>query len=287
MANPNDLFALDDLQMVTRCPIIAAMADEEHLRAAIDRVYQVSTLETTLDAAVERLRDAAGHGGLQQPRRRRGARSSGSSTRCSEQAIADRASDLHIEPLDATSRSACASTACCTTSRRCRSSVLRPMVSRLKILGGLDIAQNRVRAGRALLAEDRAAVRSTCASSTVPDRRGRGGRAAPARPGPRRPRPREPRAHRRRERARFLPAFHAPQGAVFITGPTGSGKTSTLYAVLSAVNTRDKSIVSVEDPVEYRLDGIKQIQINPRAGVTFPTALRSILRADPDVVLHR
>jgi type IV pilus assembly protein PilB len=76
----------------------------------------------------------------------------------------------------------------------------------------------------------------------------------------------------------------APQGAVFVTGPTGSGKTSTVYAVLSQINGRAKSIVSVEDPVEYRLDGIKQIQINPRAGVEFPNALRSILRADPDIV---
>jgi len=87
------------------------------------------------------------------------------------------------------------------------------------------------------------------------------------------------------EEARFLPAFSAPQGAVFVTGPTGSGKTSTVYAVLSQIKSRDKSIVSVEDPVEYRLNGTKQIQINPRAGVEFPNALRSILRADPDVVV--
>ena len=71
---------------------------------------------------------------------------------------------------------------------------------------------------------------------------------------------------------------------MFIAGPTGSGKTSTIYAVLSEVNTRTKSIVSVEDPVEFRLDGIKQMQINTRAGLTFPTALPTVLRSDPDVV---
>jgi type IV pilus assembly protein PilB len=71
---------------------------------------------------------------------------------------------------------------------------------------------------------------------------------------------------------------------VFVTGPTGSGKTSTLYAALSAISTRDKSIVSVEDPVEYRLSGVRQIQAHPKAGLTFPVALRSILRADPDVI---
>jgi type IV pilus assembly protein PilB len=87
------------------------------------------------------------------------------------------------------------------------------------------------------------------------------------------------------ESERFVTAFHAPQGAIFVTGPTGSGKSSTLYALISSVNTRDKSIVSVEDPVEYRLDGVKQIQINTRAGMTFPSALRSTMRADPDIIL--
>jgi type IV pilus assembly protein PilB len=86
------------------------------------------------------------------------------------------------------------------------------------------------------------------------------------------------------ERDRLLPAFNAPQGAVFVTGPTGSGKTSTLYAFMSEINSAEKSVVSVEDPVEYRVDGIKQIQINVKAGVTFPSALRAVLRADPDVI---
>jgi type IV pilus assembly protein PilB len=86
------------------------------------------------------------------------------------------------------------------------------------------------------------------------------------------------------ERERFIPAFTASQGAVFIAGPTGSGKTSTIYAVLTEVNTRTKSIVSVENPVEFKLDGIKQMQINARVGLTFPTALPTVLRSDPDVV---
>jgi type II secretory ATPase GspE/PulE/Tfp pilus assembly ATPase PilB-like protein len=86
------------------------------------------------------------------------------------------------------------------------------------------------------------------------------------------------------ELARVDPFFRGSQGAVFVTGPTGSGKTSTLYAALGAINTREKSIVSVEDPVEYRLRGVKQVQIHPKAGLTFPTALRSILRIDPDVI---
>jgi type IV pilus assembly protein PilB len=87
------------------------------------------------------------------------------------------------------------------------------------------------------------------------------------------------------ELARFSQSFRVPQGTIVASGPTGSGKTSTLYATLSELNTPDRGIITVEDPVEYRIDGIKQLQIDVKSGLTFPTALRSILRADPDIVL--
>jgi type IV pilus assembly protein PilB len=76
-----------------------------------------------------------------------------------------------------------------------------------------------------------------------------------------------------------------PTGAMLVTGPTGSGKSTTLYASLASVNRPEVNIITVEDPVEYRLAAINQIQINPRAGLTFSTALRSILRSDPDIVM--
>src|SRR5207245_5019295 len=83
----------------------------------------------------------------------------------------------------------------------------------------------------------------------------------------------------------FAVAFHKPYGAILVTGPTGSGKSTTLYATLNQINSPDRNIITVEDPVEYRLAGINQVQVNNRAGLTFASALRSILRADPDVVL--
>ena len=76
-----------------------------------------------------------------------------------------------------------------------------------------------------------------------------------------------------------------PTGALLVTGPTGSGKSTTLYAALAEINRPEINIITVEDPVEYRLGAINQVQINPRAGLTFATALRSILRSDPDVVM--
>src|SRR5581483_4560860 len=76
-----------------------------------------------------------------------------------------------------------------------------------------------------------------------------------------------------------------PTGALLVTGPTGSGKSTTLYAALNQINRPEINIITIEDPVEYRLPGTNQMQINARAGLTFATALRSILRSDPDVVM--
>jgi type IV pilus assembly protein PilB len=162
-------------------------------------------------------------------------------------------------------------------------SVLRPLVSRLKVLSGLDIAQSRLPQDGRFSVQVRNR-RIDVRVATVPTSAGeavvlrlldpkRGNLNL------------EALRLSAEELVRFEPAFRSAQGAVFACGPTGSGKTSTLYSVLNEISTRDKSIVSVEDPVEYRFDGVKQIQINPRAGLTFPLALRSILRADPDVVL--
>ncbi|MDP1848415.1 MAG: GspE/PulE family protein [Solirubrobacteraceae bacterium] len=87
------------------------------------------------------------------------------------------------------------------------------------------------------------------------------------------------------ERERFERAFHQSFGAVLVTGPTGSGKSTTLYAALAALNTIEKNIITIEDPVEYQLEGITQVQINPKAGLHFHTGLRSMMRADPDIIM--
>jgi type IV pilus assembly protein PilB len=85
--------------------------------------------------------------------------------------------------------------------------------------------------------------------------------------------------------AQFGGAIAKPNGAVLVTGPTGSGKSTTLYAALNQLNDGERSILTIEDPVEQRIAGIKQMQIAPKAGVTFDVGLRSMLRADPDVIM--
>jgi type IV pilus assembly protein PilB len=87
------------------------------------------------------------------------------------------------------------------------------------------------------------------------------------------------------DRARFEAAIRATHGAILVTGPTGSGKTTTLYAGIAELNTPDRTIVTVEDPVEYELAGVKQVQVNPKTGLTFSTGLRAMVRADPDVIM--
>ncbi len=83
----------------------------------------------------------------------------------------------------------------------------------------------------------------------------------------------------------FKQLIRRPNGIIFVTGPTGSGKTTTLYAILNMINSKDKNIITIEDPVEYRLPFIRQTQVNLKAGITFATGLRSILRQDPDVIM--
>jgi type IV pilus assembly protein PilB len=87
------------------------------------------------------------------------------------------------------------------------------------------------------------------------------------------------------ERERFEHAFHQTHGAVLVTGPTGSGKSTTLYAALQELNTPEKNIITVEDPVEYQVEGITQVQVSPKAGLNFATGLRAMVRADPDVIM--
>jgi general secretion pathway protein E len=86
-------------------------------------------------------------------------------------------------------------------------------------------------------------------------------------------------------RAHFEAALQRPHGIILVTGPTGSGKTTTLYTALSRLNSPERKIITVEDPVEYQLDGINQIQVKPSIGLTFAGALRSIVRQDPDIIM--
>jgi type IV pilus assembly protein PilB len=153
------------------------------------------------------------------------------------------------------------------------------VISRIKIMADLDIAERRVpQDGRVSLNIDGRGVDVRVA--TLPLVGGESGRPARARQGRRHDRPRQARDGRP-ERERFVKAFSRPHGAILVTGPTGSGKTTTLYGALQMLHTPEKNIITIEDPVEYELSGIKQMQINTKAGLHFATGLRSMMRATP------
>jgi type IV pilus assembly protein PilB len=157
------------------------------------------------------------------------------------------------------------------------------LVSRIKIMANMDIAERRVpQDGRLAVTVDGRRVDVRVA--TLPLVRGEGvvmrildsGIVV---------RELDVLGLRELERDRFEATIQRPHGAVLVTGPTGSGKSTTLYAALGRINDGQRSILTIEDPVESPIDGIKQMQVSPKAGVTFASGLRSMLRADPDVIM--
>jgi type IV pilus assembly protein PilB len=280
MVDPKDVFALDDIRVLTGERILPVLADATQVESTIDRVFHASGIASSLDdvdemSAHEEAPDVSVDA--------TDAPIVNLANALLEQAIVDHASDIHIEPVEGGVRIRMRIDGMLHVTSEAPLSVLRPLVARLKVMGGLDIAQARLpQDGRFSLAMEGRSVDVRIA--TIP---AAGGEAAVLRMLD------KARAVvdlgslglTQAEQARLLPHFQASQGAIIVTGPTGSGKSSTLYAALSEMNRPETSIVSVEDPIEYRLSGVKQIQIHTRAGMTFPSALRSILRADPDVIL--
>ena len=199
------------------------------------------------------------------------------------QAVQERASDIHVEPTEHDLRIRYRIDGVLHERMRQPRSIIPGVISRLKVMADIDIAERRVpKDGRISLTVDGAVV--DLRVSTLPTVHG------------------EKIVMRILDRASsvqslanlgFLPSqleqyeqsFRKPYGAILVTGPTGSGKTTTLYATLNLLNVESRNIVTVEDPVEYRLANVNQVQTNPKAGLTFANALRSILRQDPDIIL--
>lgn len=198
-------------------------------------------------------------------------------------AVQRRASDIHIRPRDQRVEVFYRIDGALLRIRALNSSLLPGIMARLKVLAALDLAEHRLPQDGAIhvsFGEQRVDLRV----SIIPTVRGENCVI----------RILDPRAGLRRvadigftavDEARFRRLIERNQGAVLVTGPTGSGKTTTLYAALQELNTGEFHIVTVEDPVEYRLDGIVQTQAHPVIDYKFSTALRHILRHDPDVVL--
>jgi type IV pilus assembly protein PilB len=199
------------------------------------------------------------------------------------QAISDRASDIHIEPTERDLRVRYRIDGVLHDAHRSPKHIQNGVISRLKIMSDMNIAERRVpQDGR--LSVNHQGRKIDLRIATLPTVWGEKVVArildnSTARLGL------TDLAFSKANFDRFEKSYTKPYGMILATGPTGSGKSTTLYATLNQINRPEVNVITVEDPVEYRLPGINQVQTNSRAGLTFAAALRSILRSDPDIVL--
>jgi type IV pilus assembly protein PilB len=199
------------------------------------------------------------------------------------QAIQDRASDIHIEPTEKDLRVRFRIDGVLHEAMRSPKNIQSGVISRLKIMSDINIAERRIpQDGRMSVASNggkidlRVATLPTVWGEKVVMRILDNSTAMLSL---------SDLGFSEPNYERYSKSFTKPYGMLLVTGPTGSGKSTTLYSTLNIVSTPDKNVITVEDPVEYRIAGINQVQTNVKAGLTFASALRSILRSDPDIVL--
>jgi len=283
MADPLNIFAIDDLKLYANCDIQPVISSRDSIRKSIDKFYRKETAEKVL----KEFEDNYGAASLEEENEEQLEISNAPIVRLInstiQQAIDMKASDIHIEPYTEDIRIRFRIDGDLQEIMRLSKNILSPLVTRIKIIGKMDIAEKRIpQDGRVEFNINNKII--DIRISTIPTVHG------------------EKIVLRLLDRENFLMAkeelgftqrnmdlfeklLKQPYGMLLIAGPTGSGKTTTLYAILKELNTIEKNIITIEDPVEYKMEGINQVQINPKAGLTFASGLRSILRQDPDIIM--
>ncbi len=282
MADPLDVFALDDVGIAARRAVKPVVAVESEVMAAIERAYGMgAAAQAVLGDVGEEAPAAAAPGPAAEEAE--DAPVVRLVNLVLTQALKDRASDIHIEPSEEELRVRYRVDGVLQTVMTLPKTVQPALASRIKVLARLNIAERRIpQDGAFELSLD--GRRIDFRVSTVPTIYG------------------ERVAVRlldktkglltleqlgldARTRRRYEGLVRQPFGIILVSGPTGSGKTTTLVSTLALLNSVDKNIITVEDPVEYQLPGVSHIQVNPRAGLTFASGLRSIVRQDPDIIM--
>lgn len=285
MANPQNAYALDAMRLISGREVHPRVAIPAELESAIERLYardsapfgqgieEVSEWgEDSVEYDVERLKDLASEAPVIRI-----------VNQLITKAVEARASDVHIEPFENTLRIRYRIDGILEEKEAPPYRLVAAIVSRIKIIARLNIAERRLpQDGRTKLIVHGTPV--DLRVSTMPTMHGESvvlrildNQAATL--------DFEGLGIRGKNLERYLEVLQRPHGVVLVTGPTGSGKTTTLYASLLQINDSSKKIVTVEDPIEYQLDGINQIQVKPGIGLDFANVLRSILRHDPDIIL--
>ena len=282
MADPANVLAVDDIAMLTRLDVRPAVASREDVAALVARLDRFG--DSVREAVDEEIEEQGDDGEVVDLRE------------TAEQApvvkllnsiiaqAAERgASDIHFEPDGRELRVRFRIDGVLSISTTIPQRMVAGIVSRTKIMAELDIAEKRIpQDGRVGLTVDGRQVDVRVV--TLPSVHGESivMRILDKEQSQLNL---DTLGMRDEEHSRFEQAISQSYGAVLATGPTGSGKSTTMYAALGQLNTTDKNIITIEDPVEYQIGGITQVQVNPRAGLSFANGLRSMMRADPDIIM--
>jgi type IV pilus assembly protein PilB len=281
VADPANVFAVDDIQLITGLSCTVAVAAADDIDALVRRL---NTLESAVTDAIDEDDEETELGEVSELRE-----SAGDAPVIKlvysilGQAATEGASDVHFEPGEDEMRVRFRVDGVLYEAARVPKRMIAGVVSRVKIMSDLDIAEKRVpQDGRVSVNVEGRKV--DLRITTLPTQRGEGATIRILD---------KEQAMRSLDdlgmygegRRRFDGAITKSHGAVLVTGPTGSGKSTTLYAALAELNAVEKNIITIEDPVEYRIEGINQINVNRKAGLDFAKGLRSILRADPDILM--
>ena len=280
MADPTNVLTLDDISMITGMKVKPAAASQDDIRQLIMRLgHADESIVNLIDD--EDVPDASVSLSLQAEAQDAPVIKLVHSI--IGQAIDQGASDIHFDPEDNEMRVLFRVDGVLHQSATIRRRIAVGVVSRIKIMADLDISERRLpQDGRLSLNVD--GRRVDLRVVTLPLVNGEGAVLRILDKGSV-VRDLDSLGMLEHERERFHRAIARSSGCVLVTGPTGSGKSTTLYAALGQLNTGDRSILTIEDPVESPVAGVKQMQITPKAGVSFATGLRSMLRADPDVIM--
>ncbi len=289
MTDPLDIFAIDEIVRMTGLEVDPMLAKEEDITKALDKHYGKFDLlqETVKEIKKEEVLEYDEFKGEEEVTKLKDFAQEAPVIRFVNnmitQAVLDGASDIHIEPEEGEPRVRFRIDGLLTEVTPPPKSLLLPVISRIKIMSGMDIAKTRVpQDGRIDMRVNGRDVGIRV--STFPTLYGENvvmrilDKSA-ALYGI------EKIGLFKDEQEKLEKVIKKPYGLILVTGPTGSGKTTTLYAILNRLNSVERNIITIEDPVEYTISGIRQSQVNPKAGLDFANGLRSILRQDPDVIM--